>query len=146
MRKAIINKEQGVFVISSGSGYSCIGFEVCRKWHDSLALELGQNPFVGSLNNKRHLARLYRQYNNLIQKAATRNKATGWRSTSQLTPELIGLEGKRVEVITSWGEVMRFYVGKSTGFIPIHLEIKRKDSSGGCAVVGSPFKSVSILY
>ena len=147
MKKTMtINKEQGLFVIHSGGGWSCLGFEVCRKRHDSLAAELGKTPFVGSLNNKRHLARLYRQYNQLCKEAAAKHKATGWRSKSQLTPELIGLEGKRVEVITSWGEVERFYVGKSTGFIPCHLAIKRKDSTGGCAVVGSPFKSVRVLY
>ena len=53
------------------------------------------------------------------------------RDLSDLTPELIGLEGWRVEAVTTYGETRRFYVGRSTGWKPIHLDIARRDSSGG---------------
>jgi hypothetical protein len=48
-----------------------------------------------------------------------------------LNPQLAGLEGHRVEVETTYGETRRFIVGRSTGWAPIHLEIKRRDSTGG---------------
>lgn len=53
------------------------------------------------------------------------------RSDAGLTPQLRGLEGWRVEVVTTYGETRRFIVGRSTGWQPCHLEIKRRDSSGG---------------
>lgn len=62
-----------------------------------------------------------------------------FRDESELTTELIGFEGWRVLAITleegedgNTVEVQhRFYVGKSTGWRPIHLEIARRDSMGG---------------
>jgi len=67
------------------------------------------------------------------------------RCNVELTPELVGREGKRVEVIDCYGEKRRFIVGKSTGWMPIHLEIKSKASTGGGGVTGTPFKSVKIV-
>lgn len=59
--------------------------------------------------------------------------ATGTRCPAELTPALVGLEGKRVLVTYPDGTESRFYVGKSTGWMPCHLEIKRRDSWGGGA-------------
>lgn len=53
------------------------------------------------------------------------------RDLSGLSPQLVGLEGWRVEVVTTYGETRRFYVGRSTGWSPCHIELKRRDSSGG---------------
>ncbi len=53
------------------------------------------------------------------------------RSDSGLSPQLTGLEGWQVEVTDHYGETRRFIVGKSTGWIPCHLEIKTARSSGG---------------
>lgn len=53
------------------------------------------------------------------------------KSDANLTPQLIGLEGHRVEVITTYNETRRFIVGKSTGWIPCHLEIFRRGAHGG---------------
>lgn len=56
------------------------------------------------------------------------------RGTAHLTPSLIGLEGCRVEVTNAEGEKRRFWVGKSTGWVPCHLEIARTNCYGGPAV------------
>lgn len=53
------------------------------------------------------------------------------RDNSGLTRQLTGLEGARVEVVTSYGEKRRFWVGKSTGWKPCHLEILTTRSMGG---------------
>lgn len=53
------------------------------------------------------------------------------RDNSCMTPQLHGLEGWRVEVVTKYGEKRRFIVGRSTGWRPIHLEIKTSRSTGG---------------
>lgn len=55
------------------------------------------------------------------------------RSDASLSPQLMGLEGWRVEVVTDYGERRRFIVGKSTGWIPCHLEISRRSAFGGMA-------------
>ncbi len=60
-------------------------------------------------------------------KVATWNRLTSTeraavRDLSGLTPQLLDLEGWRVEVDTMAGETRRFYVGRSTGWRPCHLE------------------------
>lgn len=56
------------------------------------------------------------------------------RDNSGLSPQLRGWEGWRVEVRDDEDSApRRFIVGKSTGWRPCHLELKRADSSGGFA-------------
>jgi hypothetical protein len=56
------------------------------------------------------------------------------RTDENLTPQLKGLEGFRVEVITTYGEKRRFNVGRSTGWAPCHIELRCIRSHGGpCA-------------
>lgn len=56
---------------------------------------------------------------------------TGQRCAIELTGALRGLEGQRVEVTYPDGEKRRFWVGKSTGWMPCHLEITNRRSHGG---------------
>jgi len=67
------------------------------------------------------------------------------RSAEGLTPQLVGLEGYRVEVVTTYGETRRFIVGKSTGWVPRHLEVARRDSMGGTGAERE-YASVRKLY
>lgn len=53
------------------------------------------------------------------------------RDLSSLTPQLLGLEGWRVEVVTSYEEKRRFIVSRSTGWIPVHIELNNIRSRGG---------------
>jgi len=150
------NDEQRLYVIPCGDdGYSCLGFDVCLKRLRALAKEMKQPALsyrVGSMV-------MYNAYLSLQALAKARHELTGWRSKSQLTPELRGMEGKRVEVTTEWGEFVRFTVGKSTGFIPCHIMLseerfndghwdadKDDDGIGGCAVcVGKPRNIIEIV-
>ena len=66
------------------------------------------------------------------------------RDLSGLSWQLKGLEGYRVEVVTTYGEKRRFIVEKSTGWKPCHLEVKtRRSMGGGCAE--KTYKSVYII-
>ncbi len=67
------------------------------------------------------------------------------RDLSLLSPQLAGLEGWRVEVKTTYGETRRFIVGRSTGWTPIHLEVKTRRSSGGEGAE-KKYRSVTKLY
>jgi hypothetical protein len=53
------------------------------------------------------------------------------RDLSGLSPQLVGLEGWRVEVTDDGGNKWRFIVGRSTGWRPCHLEISRRSVHGG---------------
>lgn len=67
------------------------------------------------------------------------------RDNSALSPQLIGLEGWRVEVVTEYGQTRRFIVGKSTGWKPCHLEISRRNAFGGHPAL-KHYVSVKRLY
>lgn len=140
MNKVTLNFDTKLYVIEDGYGYSCLGFEVMEKWASKLAKELNLEWEAGSPSIER-----YNKYQDMCKIAKERHESTGWKSESQLTPELIGLEGKRVEVVNSWGEKDRFIVGRSTGFIPCHIARKTVNSTGGCGVCGSPFQSVRVV-
>jgi hypothetical protein len=141
MSQITINKEQRLYVIPCGKGFTCLGFDVCKRKLFTLANEMGYTPVskrVGSL-------KMYNEYQSLIEFARKKNVATGWKSKSELIPEFIGKEGQRVEVVNAYNETERFYIGKSTGFIPCHLQILKSNSSGGGAIMGYPFKKVTFL-
>lgn len=56
------------------------------------------------------------------------------RDHSGLTPILTGLEGMRVEATLDDGSKERFIVGRSSGWRPCHIALKRVDSRGGMMV------------
>ena len=67
------------------------------------------------------------------------------RDLGGLSPQLVGLEGWRVEVVTNYGETRRFIVGRSAGWYPCHLEVFRRSSSGGVSAEKS-YQSIKKLY
>lgn len=67
------------------------------------------------------------------------------RDNSGLSAQLVGLEGCRVEVVTTHGQTRRFIVGRSTGWRPCHLEVRRRDSTGGGAA-DTEYKAIRRLY
>lgn len=121
-----INKG-GLYVIPSGNGYSTLGFHVAEQKRRAVLAWLGK----GWLHCEPGTPLAYSAYLEAMKVGADHAAKTGTRCNVDLTPELIGLEGKRVEVISPGERPRRFYVGKSTGWMPIHLEIARRNSSGG---------------
>jgi hypothetical protein len=141
--KVTKNNSQQLYVIPCGkNAFSCLGYDVLIDKRNSLAAELNRQDLT---NASRGTLKAYNEYLTLID-IAKQKSASGWKSQTGLTKQLIGLEGKRVEVVTASGTTKRFYVGKSTGWVPCHLEIARKNSTGGGAVYDAPFKSVKVIY
>jgi len=66
------------------------------------------------------------------------------RDLSDLSPQLMGLDGWRVQVAEN-GITRRFIVGRSTGWRPCHLELKTKRSHGG-GPASKHYDSVIPLY
>jgi len=142
MKNVKINKKQKLYVIPCGGGFSCYGFEVLKNKLNRLAMEYKRED----LSVKRSgTIKAYNNYFKIVKIAEKRYKTESYRSKSELIPEFIGNEGRKVEVITSYNEKERYIIGKSTGFIPCHLEIKKRNSSGGSSVCGYPFKSIKFL-
>lgn len=123
-----LNVEQRLYVIPCGDGYTCYGWGVLHAKHGRLAEEMQKRglPFVGPGN-----AGTLEAYAAWETDCATA-QATGCRFTCELSPQLVGLEGKRVEVVEEIGHPPRcFTVGKSTGWMPCHLEIVKRGDHGG---------------
>jgi hypothetical protein len=135
------NHEQKLYIIPCSGGFSCLGFEVCQRRYNALAAELGEPVKAYPLGSMD----LYNEYQRVIAIAGEKHRQTGWRAKSELIPEFIGREGERVEVQDKHGNKRRFYIGKSTGVIPIHLEISKSNSTGGPAVYGHPFQQITFL-
>lgn len=142
-----LNHAQGLYVINAGAGFTCIGFDVLETRTAGYVVHLEQHgePRPFGEDAPRATVERFGQYKAALAAVAALFKARAIRCESELTPQLRGKEGKRVEVVDCYGERRRFIVGKSTGFVPIHLEIARRNSSGGGAVTGAPFRSVQVL-
>ena len=145
-RPVTINSESRLYVIPCNAGYTCHGFDVVERLISSLVAEGRPAPIdpapVGTPER-------YAQYRELCNLAELEFRITGKRSSAKLTPELIGKEGKRVEVRHRWKsgeeETIRFQVGKSTGWMPCHLQLARRGVSGGSAVCLGEILSVRII-
>ncbi len=133
-RSVTINHDHELYVIKSGDGYTCLGFDVCLARIQRILLELdmrGTASPQGGLPVARGDLRTYDTYVILMDILRAKVEASGERAICELSPQLLGLEGHRVQVIDQHGHTRRFIVGKSTGWLPCHLEVKRRDSSGG---------------
>lgn len=135
-----INEEQRLYVIPCAGGYSCLGFDVAFERATRYASELNSiapdKKDIGTLAG-------YEFYKALVRLAEAEYKANGRKLKADLSPQLIGLEGKRVECERLDGEIIRFQVGKSTGWIPVHLELMPGEDGGGAA--DREYKSVQVL-
>jgi hypothetical protein len=134
-----INRDQRLYVMPCGGGFSCYGFDVLDRKGRALAAELGE-----VWTERKGTKKAFKRYAHLLEMARKINAATKRRFNYELSPQLIGFEGRRVEVVTTYGEMRRFWVGKSTGFCPCHLEIARRDSTGGGAAERE-YKSVKCV-
>ena len=137
-----INAKDKLFVIGTEAGSTCLGFDVCYERSQSMAEWLGvESPdesFKGTIEG-------YERFKELVEACRHKYEMTGIKCPCELATQLVGLEGKTVEVEDKWGERRRFTVGRSTGWIPIHLELKNKKSQSGEGVTGAPFKSVRVI-
>lgn len=139
-----INSEQRLYVKHCGSGYTCLGFDRAEKIQAGVA-EWLRRPDLAPKSEDKGTVRGYERYSAAMEAGAQHYSTTGERCPIDLTPQLRGLEGRRVEVVDCYGEKRRFIVGRSTGWMPCHIEIARRTSSGGGAVTGAPFKSVEVI-
>lgn len=141
-----IDKARRLYVLNHGTGYTCNGFDYLNKqatalrdWYfeqDSQAIP--QIP--ARVGTKKH----FEACQKVITQVSRYCNHKKIKCPAQLSPQLKGLEGRRVEVETLYGEIRRFNVGLSTGWLPIHLEVARANSTGGISAE-QQYKSVRIV-
>ena len=136
-----INTEQKLYVMPCGNGFSCYGFDVLDKKARAVAAWSKVIPPLAVPGTAAHFEQCAVIMDHGGRYAARANA----RCDAELEPQLTGFEGRRVEVVDSYGETRRFKVGKSTGWMPCHLELANSRSRGGGAVYGAPFRSVRVI-
>ncbi|MEQ1762126.1 MAG: hypothetical protein ABL984_03165 [Pyrinomonadaceae bacterium] len=146
-----INRTLRVYVIPTKhgrrDGFTCLGFSVAFDKATAVARWLAGCGVDVEFPRETSIGRVrgYREFTAVVLAARKHFKNTGERCSVKLTKELVGFEGSRVEIIDSEGDKRRFWVGKSTGWIPCHIELARRDSSGGFPVYGAPFQSLTVI-
>ena len=126
-----INAERRLYNLSHGTGkdagFTCLGFDIAEKWLVGVLAWMPANkrPVVCDGEAEIGTEGRYAFFARVMDAAAKHATETKTRCPVNLIPQLIGLEGKRVEVTTPDGERSRFYVSKSNGLAP--------DSSGARA-------------
>lgn len=125
-----INHESRLYVIKAGAGFSCYGFDVAERKRAAVLQWITGAPVAPMATGT---AEHFAAFNDAMAAGAAHNRATGKRCLAELESELVGREGKRVEIIAPGEPRRRFYVGRSMGWMPCHLEIARRDSTGGPA-------------
>jgi len=158
-----LNEKQGLYILNytpirptgkldlKNGFMSCHGFNVVTSKVEIIARYLWENgcaekvQSIGEMSNAANPSPDYYAYYLALCKIADElHKETGARCNAELTPQLRGMEGKNVEVVRNDGETARFKVGKSTGWMPCHLEILAKGSDGGMSC-DATYKSVRVI-
>jgi hypothetical protein len=124
-----IDPQSELYVIKTGNGFSTWGWNVVKDRCERMALNLVIEDFVAPATGTREA---WDTHQNLLGALKKRYDDTGEKTVFDLTMDLMGLEGHRVEVVDHEGDApRRFIVGRSTGWSPVHLEIKTIRSTGG---------------
>lgn len=142
MNRVTISESQRCYVVPCGrDGYTTLGWDVAERRRVALRAWRGceslSAPEPGTLAH-------YHAYRHEMTLASNHADATHSRCEVELSPQLVGFEGRRVEVIDEAGERRRFRVGKSTGWLPIHLELHNSRSRGGIPAA-QHYRSVQVV-
>lgn len=150
MSEVTYNAEQKLFVIPTGNGFTCLGLEYAIAETEKMAHELHTRFHVNvNVDSIRLVDPMdaWKMRERVTAAAKAIHDQTGARFEYGLHPQLKGLEGWRVEVVENRpGDSQtrrRFIVGRSTGWAPVHLEIRNANSSGGEPAPSSMFASVT---
>lgn len=137
-----INEEQRLYCYALGhrEGYSCIGFDYYDKRARAVAEWASTKPPTAEPGTAEH----FEQCEHIMETGRRWAELSGERCMAELSPQLDGLEGCRVEVVDSDGERRRFNVGRSTGWLPCHIELHNRRSHGGVPA-SREYQSVRVI-
>jgi len=149
----VINVEQRLYVIKSLNGYSCLGWDYAHGRAEKVAKWLG----IDAPKETPGTVDAFDEYRRIMRLGAEHNAKTGQRCTAELDDRFTSYytRGERVEV--TWkegyedysgygartnGRKARFYVGRSTGWLPSYLVIHNRNSRGGSVILSVAVESV----
>ncbi|WRQ05382.1 hypothetical protein [Xanthomonas phage AhaSv] len=157
MKLHSINTEQRVYVMPAGNGFSCYGFDVLDRKARTVAAWISREGFQPRINDIYDFKRVagfnpgepgtaehFAACAQMMERGRQFAAQTGKRCPAELVPAFIGREGERVEC-DYYGERVRFYIGKSTGWMPAHLRIRTRRSSGGEALSASAISNIRFI-
>lgn len=130
MKLHSINPESRLYVINSGPGFSCYGFDVLQRKASAVAQWASLPAPSGEVGTAEH----FESCAAIMAAGAEYAARTGKRCNAELTPQFVGREGERVSITHADGRREHFTIGKSTGWMPIHLAIANRRSTGGAPV------------
>lgn len=132
----------GMYILRAGDGVSCLGVKVCeRKRIDVAAWLEAHGQEAPAMKSAPGTPAAFIAYQETMTAGAKYYAKSDNRCPAELTPQLVGLEGRRVKVTRDDGESHTFIVGKSTGWLPCHLEIESEHARGGpAAYIGEGWK------
>ena len=127
MKLENINKEQQLYVLKCCSILSSYGFDLLHTKATAVADWMDVEAPVAALGTEEH----FEQCAELMRRGQVYANASRKCCPGNLSPQLIGLEGCRVRVTTDDGEERCFWVAKTTGWMPGHLEVPRSNTAYG---------------
>ncbi len=141
-----INEQYRLYVTPCGELHTCYGFDVLDRKARAVAAWLWShcvysNHPDAALGTPEHFA----QCAAVLDAGAAFHKHFGHRCPIDLVPALIGLEGRRVECDYYNGERIRFNVGRSMGWMPVHLRLHNRRSRTGDALCVEHVKNVRVI-
>lgn len=115
-----------LFVLSRPSGYETRGLDYARRANAAVRAWAGlpKRPTATP-------AEAWASYAEAMRLGAEYADRTRTQCPADLTPSLVGLEGRRVAIHVPGAGTRRFNVGRSVGWCPVHLEIARRGCIGG---------------
>ena len=126
-----IDKDRRLYVIAHEGGWTTLGWDVAQRRMDAVAAWMGSAKTEdGTPGTQEH----YLASAATMTDGATFHRRTGGRCPAEVTSTRIGLEGCRVEGRYPTGETKRFQGGKSTGWLPCHLQRHKSRAHSGPAV------------
>ncbi len=152
-----IDEDNSLYVFRNDAGHmSSIGFDYAFEQAMMVSKWLGGNCASVRFWNK-GTREGFEEYNEVLLAGRQRSQSIGKRCEAELDQRFTRFyeSGERVQV--NWkdgfedfsgygartdGMKARFYVGKSTGWMPIYLMIYRRNSHGGGSICSSAIKSL----
>lgn len=140
MNQLKIDKQKGLYVLTKGLGVFPIGIGLLAKRAKALAQWMG----IAEPKSEEGTPEHYTECMAMMDKGQLHAKRTGLKCTGNLNAQLVGYEGERVSVVDSAGQHRSFWVARTLGWMPGHLEIEFDNGEDG-ALASEIYQSVTLV-
>lgn len=147
MNQLKIDKQKQQYVFTQGSGVFPIGIALLAKRAKAVAQWMG----VAEPKSKAGSFEHYTECMAMMEKGHQHAKRTGLQCNGNLSPQLVGYEGARVSVVDNAGYTRSFWVARTLGWMPSHLEVNRlpaifgRDSDEDDVLADETYQSVEVI-